>query len=355
MQKSFDLSSIGATADVVRSFEQFTARGLELARVSVVHREQYRLYTASGEVKAEAIGALLYRLENRAHWPAVGDWVAIQRTGAAEAMVHAVLPRSTLFSRRAPGARDEEQVIAANVDIALIVSSLDHDFSLRRIERYVTLTRESGAEPVIVLNKADICKDVASAVSQVQTVAGTARVLAISAINAACVEPILEIVSSRYTVALLGSSGVGKSTLTNTLLGESRQAVREVREQDSKGRHTTTHRELLPLPGGGALIDTPGMRELQLWASESSLEQAFDDIAQLALGCRFHDCSHTVDEGCAVRDAVPADRYNSFLKMRAELAYLDRKTDIVAALELKRRWKAVHKAHRGGKPRGPGA
>ena len=346
MHSGFDLGRIGANDHVLRASRPFVERGWELARVSIVQREQYRLYTASGEVSAQAAGALLYRLEDPAQWPAVGDWVAVQRVDDSQAVVHAVLPRATVFARRAPGAAEEQQVIAANVDAALIVCSLDNDLSLRRIERYLTLVRESEAEPVIVLNKTDLCANVAAAVDHVRSVAGVARVIAIRAQTPDCVDPILEIAGGLRTLALVGSSGVGKSTLVNTLLGTSKQAVQPVREADSKGRHTTTHRELLPLPGGGAIIDTPGMRELQLWASEASLGEAFDEIAQLAAHCRYRDCTHTVDEGCAVHGAVDEARYQSFLKMRAEIAFHERKTDIREALALKQRWKAIHKAAR---------
>jgi ribosome biogenesis GTPase len=355
MYSGFDLGRIGANDRVLRAFRPFVERGWELARVSIVQREQYRLYTASGEVTAQAAGALLYHLEDPAHWPAVGDWVAVQRVDDSQAVVQAVLPRATVFSRRAPGAAEEQQVMAANVDVALIVCSLDHDFSLRRIERYLTLVRDSGSEPVIILNKIDLCQNVAALMQQVRSIAGAARILAISAPAPDCVDSILEIAAAHRTLALVGSSGVGKSTLVNTLLGASKQSVQPVRETDSKGRHTTTHRELLPLPGGGAIIDTPGMRELQLWASEASLDEAFDEIAQLAEHCRYHDCTHTVDEGCAVRDAIDPARYQSFLKLRSEIAFHERKTDVRAALALKQRWKAIHKASRGSKPRAPGA
>ncbi len=350
MRNSFDLTAIGATAAIAEAFAGYAARGLELARVSVVHADQYRLYTAAGEARAEAIGALLYRTE-RAEWPAVGDWVAAQSTGAGEAMIHAVLPRRTLFSRRAAGNREQEQAIAANVDLALIVCGLDQDFNLRRIERYLTLAHASGARAAIVLNKADVCVDVAGRIAEARGISAGAAVVAISARWEEGIRPVRELLRPEWTVALLGSSGVGKSTLVNRLLGRERQAVREVRESDSRGRHTTTYRELLPLPGGGALIDTPGMRELQLWADQDSLDATFEDVRAIAAGCRYRDCSHTVEEGCAVLDAV-ADgsldraRWESYHKLRKEIAFHERQTDLQAALALKKKWKAVHKAMR---------
>jgi ribosome biogenesis GTPase len=350
MQDSFDLTTICATDATFAAFQPYAARGLTLARVSVVYGDRYRLYTARGEVTAEAIGALLYRTE-RAGWPAVGDWVAAQPVGPEEAMIHAVLPRRSMFSRRAAGEREEQQVMAANIDLALIVCGLDGDFNVRRIGRYVALAHASGVEAAIVLNKSDVCADLAARLGEAAGVAGNAPVVAITARSAAGVEPVLRLLRPGLTVALLGSSGVGKSTLVNQLLGVERQLVREVSESDSRGRHTTTCRELLPLPQGGALIDTPGMRELQLWAGQDSLDSAFAEIAGLAAGCRFRDCSHVVEDGCAVQAAIEAGeldavRWESYRKLRAEVAWHVRRTDVHAAQAQKKKWKAIHKAMR---------
>jgi ribosome biogenesis GTPase len=348
---SFDLTAIGATDEVLGAFQPYAARGLTLGRVSAVHRDQYQLYTASGEVRAEAIGALLYRAVHASELPAVGDWVAAQSIGPGEAMIHAVLPRRTKFSRRAAGERDQEQVIAANVDLALIVCGLDRDFNPRRIERYLTLARESGAQGAVVLNKADLCPDPQARVEEVSPIATGMPVAAICARSAEGIQPILGWIGPGCTVVLLGSSGVGKSTLMNQLLGEQRQRVQEVRESDSRGKHTTTYRELLPLPSGGALIDTPGMREVQLWAGHDSLDSTFGDIAELALECRFRDCTHTVEQGCIVQAALldgrlDPERWRSYQKLRAEIAWHERKTDVHAAQAQKQRWKKIHKAMR---------
>jgi ribosome biogenesis GTPase len=346
-----DLSMIGAGSEVYGLLEPYAARGLVLGRVSVVHREQYRLYTEEGEMKAEAIGALLYRAADRSEWPAVGDWVAALRVGPGEAMIHAVLPRKTIFSRRSAGEREQEQVIAANIDLVLVVCGLDNDFNLRRIERYLILARESGADAAIVLNKADLCADLELRIRDTVRIGGGAPVLSICARSAEAIEPILGLIGGGRTVALLGSSGVGKSTLVNQLLGEERQRVQDVRVSDDRGRHTTTWRELLPLQQGGAIIDTPGMRELQLWAGHESLDSAFDDVAELAVQCRFRDCTHVVEEGCAVQAAIldgglDGERWQSYLKLRAEVAWHERKTDVSAALAEKRRWKKIHKQMR---------
>ena len=350
MKESFDLTMIGATEDIYQAFQPYEARGLTLGRVSVVHGDRYRLYTTYGELQAEAIGALLYRAE-RSGWPAVGDWVAVQLVGPDEAMVHAVLPRRTAFSRRAAGDREQEQVIAANIDLVLIVCGLDQEFNLRRIERYLTLAHASGAGAAIVLNKCDVCQDPIARIEEATSIAGGAPVLAITARSAQGIEPVLRLVAPGVTLALLGSSGVGKSTLVNRLLGVERQMVQDVRESDSRGRHTTTYRELLPLPQGGALVDTPGMRELQLWAGQDSLDSAFTEIAALASQCRFRDCSHTVEAGCAVQAAILAgeldpSRWQSYQKLRAEIAWHERQTDPQAALAVKQKWKRIHKAMR---------
>jgi ribosome biogenesis GTPase / thiamine phosphate phosphatase len=350
MQDSFDLTTIGATDAMFEAFQPYAARGLMLGRVSVAYGDRYRLYTARGEMTAEAIGALLYRTE-RAGWPAVGDWVAAQPVGPDEGMIHAVLPRRSMFSRRAAGDREQQQVMAANIDLALIVCGLDGDFNVRRIERYLTLAHASGVDAAIVLNKSDVCADLAARLDEAAGVAGNAPVVAITAHSAAGIEPVRRLLRPGLTIALLGSSGVGKSTLANQLLGVERQLVGEVRESDSRGRHTTTYRELLPLPHWGALIDTPGMRELQLWASQESLDSAFAEIADLALQCRFRDCNHVVEGGCAVQAAIEAgeldaSRWESYRKLRAEVAWHVRQTDVQAAQAQKKKWKAIHKAMR---------
>jgi ribosome biogenesis GTPase / thiamine phosphate phosphatase len=344
----FDLAGIGMSDDVIAAFQPYQQKGLTLGRVSAVHREQYRVYTADGEVRAEAIGALLFRANSPTDLPATGDWVAMQG-----AMVHAVLPRRTVFSRRAAGNREEEQVMAANIDLIFVVCGLDGDFNLRRIERYLTLARESGADAAVVLNKSDLPADPSAHVDATRLIAGGAPVLTISAMSDASVDPLRRLIGTTRTAALTGSSGVGKSTILNRLLGETRQPVQEVRESDSKGRHTTTHRELFPLPGGGALIDSPGMRELQLWGGPASLDSSFEDIAELAAQCRFRDCTHTVETGCAVRETADPSRLESYRKLRAEIAWHERKENIHAAQATKQKWKVIHKAMRAGKQRFP--
>lgn len=336
-----ELESIGARAQVRAAFEVYARRGLTLARVASAQREIYRLLIDAGELAAEPAGALWYSGE----MPVVGDWVAARIAGGEQAIVEAVLPRASCFYRRAAGRREERQAIAANVDRLFIVCGLDGDFNLRRIERYLALAAEARVEPVIVLNKADICDDVAARARDATTISRCV-VVTLSAVEENGIAPLLPHLADGPTVVLAGSSGVGKSTIANALIGEARLRTGPVRESDSRGRHTTTHRELIPLPGGGALIDTPGMRELQLWASEKSVDDAFDEIAALAAQCRFADCSHGSEPECAVRAALESgalaeDRWESYRKLKAEAHRHEALADARIALEDKRKLKRL--------------
>jgi ribosome biogenesis GTPase / thiamine phosphate phosphatase len=332
------LSQIGADLRVRDLFRPHAADGIELGRVSFAAHEQYRVYLESGECEAVPAG----RLRWDEVLPAVGDWITARRADAELAWIEAVLPRRTQFSRQAAGTAVAEQVMAANVDLALVVCGLDGDFNLRRLERYLVLARESGAEPLVVLNKIDLCDQVPDRVAAVEEIAPGVAVLAISAQQT--VESLRERARGR-TVVLLGSSGAGKSTIVNGLLRESSQLTGPVRETDSRGRHTTTSRMLIPLPEGGAIIDTPGMRELQLWAGAESLDLVFQDVAALATRCRFGDCAHASEPGCAVRQALEtgaldASRFESYCKLERELRrHQDRAAE-------KKRWKVIHKAMR---------
>jgi ribosome biogenesis GTPase len=314
--------------------------------VSLEHTHIYRVLTAGGETLARVSGRLRHDAAHRADFPAVGDWVVLE-TGR----IRAVLPRSSRFSRRAAGNATEEQVVAANIDVVFLVSGLDHDFNPRRIERYLVTAWDSGAAPVIVLNKADLVTDPASFVAEVEALANQVPVLAVSARQPDTVSALRAHLGPGRTAALLGSSGVGKSSLANALIGEEILATREVRESDSRGRHTTTGRQLLLLPGGGILIDTPGMRELQLWDTGEPVAAAFADIDALAAGCRFRDCVHRSEPGCAVVAAVTAgtlaaSRLESFRKLQGEQAFQATQQDERARLEQKRQGRLGAKALR---------
>jgi ribosome biogenesis GTPase len=344
-----NLEMIGACARVRGAFGDYARRGLALARVAEAHRDLYQLYTETGAIRAEASGALWYASADAASMPVAGDWVAARIVNAEQAIVEAVLPRQSCFYRRAVGKREERQAIAANVDLLFVVCGLDGDFSPRRIERYLALAADAGVTPVLVLNKADACADVDSRVREVQAISA-AQVVALSALVDGA-EALRDWLTGNPTVALVGSSGVGKSTIANALLGEARLRTGAVRESDSRGRHTTTHRELLPLPGGGALIDTPGMRELQLWAAAESIDAVFDEIATLAQRCRFGDCSHSGEPGCAVADARAAGlldeaRWQSYSKLQKEARRHEALTEAHAAQEAKRKLKVLMRAQK---------
>jgi ribosome biogenesis GTPase len=342
-----NLELLGAGARVRGAFESYLQRGVALARVAVAHRDLYRLYTESGEIDAEPSGALWHRAADPASMPVVGDWVAARIVNPEQAIVEAVLPRHSCFYRRAVGKREERQAIAANLDRVFLVCGLDGDFNLRRIERYLTLAAEASVEPVIVLNKADICADPSVLAREAASISG-APVVTLSALSADGIAPLRVFLAGAPTVALLGSSGAGKSTIANALLGEERLRTGAVRESDSRGRHTTTHRELIPLLGGGALIDTPGMRELRLWAGEDSVGEVFGEIATLAAQCRFGDCSHAGEPGCAVAEALvkgtlAQDRWENYRKLCGEARRHEAMADALVAQENKRKLKRMMK------------
>src|SRR6266496_1557230 len=306
------------------------------ARVSEEQKNLYRLLTQFGELLAEVSGKLRYEAENQEDFPAVGDWVLAQsRLDEGRATIHRILSRRSKFSRNSAGDKTSEQIVAANIDTVFLVSSLNRDLNPRRIERYLAMSWESGARPVILLNKSDLCEDPEREVLRVKVVASGAPVHVISALTRRGMEALDSYLGPAQTVALLGSSGVGKSTVVNSLMGEDVQHVREIREDDDRGRHATTCRQLIVLPQGGLLIDTPGMRELQLWESRSGLQRTFSDIDTLAIHCRFRDCRHETEPGCAVRGALEegaleSDRFEHFRKLERELAYLARKQDTLA-------------------------
>jgi ribosome biogenesis GTPase / thiamine phosphate phosphatase len=322
------------------------------ARVVGQQRKFWRIASDSGERWAEAAGKLRLAAEQGADWPAVGDWVEaeIQDAGAS-ALIREVLPRRSRFVRKAAGKKREEQVIAANVDTVLLVCALDGDFNPRRVERYLTQTWESGAEPVIVLNKADSCEDANEKKAEMERVGLGSAVCVISAKTGQGIEELEPFLMPGQTLAMLGSSGAGKSTLANLLLGDARQEVRDVRASDGRGRHTTTSRELLLLPGGALLVDTPGLRELQLWGAQDGLVRTFAEIGELAERCRFSDCRHQGEPGCMVLAALEAGtldpaRLENRRKLLREQEFLRRKVDPEARQQQKEQWKQLHKAAR---------
>jgi ribosome biogenesis GTPase / thiamine phosphate phosphatase len=319
------------------------------ARVVWEGRERYRLSTGDAEWHSHLAGRIRHAAWSRADLPVVGDWVlAALRPGERRATIRRRLARRSRFSRAAAGRSTAEQVVAANVDTVLLVTSCNRDFNLRRIERYLALTWESGARPVVVLNKADLCTDHERWRGEMAVVSPGVPVLVTSALWGDGMAELNELIRTSGTTALLGSSGVGKSTLINALVADSRQRVMPIRDGDDRGRHSTAARQLFCLPRGGVLIDTPGMRELQLWEAEAGLEHTFADIQALATNCRFRDCSHGGEPGCAVTAAVEqgelsADRLDSYRRLQREDDFLRSRHDESARLERTRKAKEIAK------------
>lgn len=343
------LDRYGWNAHFAAAFAAHAGPNRSPARIVLEHTHIYRVATDEGETLARVSGRLRHLAQGRTDFPAVGDWVAVEPVADGEARIHAVLTRTSRFSRRAAGDATEEQVVAANIDTVFLVGGLDGDFNPRRIERYLVVAWESGATPVIVLNKADLVDDPARHVADVQAIAPGVDVLAVSVRQPGSVDALLPYLAAGRTAALLGSSGVGKSSLVNRLVGHDLLRTQDVRITDSRGRHTSTARQMVVLDGAGILIDTPGMRELQLWESGEAVGDAFADVGELAASCRFRDCRHMREPGCAVRAAVAGGtlaslRLESFHKLATERDHQDKQLDARALLEDKRRAKIAGKA-----------
>lgn len=340
------LLDFGWTESFDRAFEAFRQDDFHAGRVLLDRRRFYTLHTEFGVVQARLAGSLVHEAENASGLPVVGDWVALRRAPDGTAVIRHVLPRRSKLSRNEAGRRTAEQVVAANVDTALLVMGLDGDFNLRRLERLLVTAREGGTHPLVVLNKADLDTDIEGRLQAVEAVASGAPVVVLSCLSGQGIETLRSRLEPRRTFAVLGSSGVGKSTLINRLLGKDLLATGAVRASDDRGRHTTTHRELLRLPDGPLLIDSPGIRELQLWNASGGLENTFDDLEALASTCRFRDCTHRDEPGCAVRRAVgdgtlEAGRLRNFHDLEKEQRALEIRQNNAARRQAGKRTQAM--------------
>jgi len=343
------LAAFGWTPELALAHAPHAALGREAARVVAEDRGSYQLIGANGDLRAAVTGRFRHEANaDPSAFPAVGDWVAVEGGLTGETVIHALLPRRSALVRQAPGKRTEAQVLGANLDVVFVVASLNADLNLRRLERYVAAAWESGAEPIVLLSKADLGGDIEAILLEVAGVTAGATVVVVSSFDGTGVDEVRARIGAGRTVAFVGSSGVGKSTLLNKLAGEERAFVREIREDDARGRHTTTRRQLHLLPEGGLILDTPGMREFSLWESEG-LEQSFTDLDEIVARCRFGNCSHNGEPGCAIAAALAdgsldADRYESWRKLQRETAHHERRVDALARAEERRKWKAIGKS-----------
>lgn len=333
-----NLNILGWNEAYENAFQEFKNQGYAAGRVFAEYKNFYKVIYEGGEVLSEISGKLLHGAEVQQDFPAVGDWVAISpRQSENRGTIHHVLPRKSKFSRKVAGTNTREQIIAANIDTVFIVNSMNNDFNPRRIERYLLLAWESGANPVIVLSKSDLCENLEEIRAEAEAIALGVPVHAVSTYMASGIEELKKYFNEGQTVALLGSSGVGKSSIINYFLGEEIMKVQELRGDGQKGRHTSTHREIFVLPEGGLIIDTPGMREIQLWDANEGLSEAFEDIKAAASNCFFKNCKHEKEPGCTVREAIEngiidEKRLESYKKLEKELYYLEKKQSNAARL-----------------------
>ncbi|MGA1822622.1 MAG: ribosome small subunit-dependent GTPase A [Thermoplasmatota archaeon] len=342
-----NLHDLGWNNHFQSQLEELSIDAIAPGRVFKIDGPIYRLYTEAGEISARVPGRMFRDAETGSELPGIGDWVLFKELDSAN-MIFKVLHRSSKVSRKVPGKEAREQLIAANIDIIFIVMGLDDDFNLRRMERYIAMVKVSGAVPVVILNKSDLNPLSEEIISNVRDEQNDVPVHLISALKGSGLDVISGYLGKGVTIALVGSSGAGKSTLINAILGEERLKTGSVREKDGKGRHVTTARELIVVPGGGLVVDNPGMREIQLWGDESSVSEAFPDIEELSASCRFKDCRHISEPGCSVKEAVDSgeisrERYDNYLKMMREIAHLRIRKDKSAEAAERARWRGIMK------------
>ena len=352
MSDKYDLYDLGWNESLNKEIKQYGDE-YSIGRVAVEYRSLYKIYTENGSVLASVSGKMINSATSREDYPAVGDWVILDKNASQNdrTIIHRILRRKSKFSRKAAGNSFDEQIIAANIDIAFICMSLNNNFNLRRLERYITMAWDSGSRPIVLLTKADLCDDIENKLEQTSEILFGVDVHCISCVHKSGISEVKNYIKKGITVAFIGSSGVGKSTIINELLGESRQITQEVSSIGEKGRHTTTNRELLILPEGGVVIDTPGMRELHILDVSESIDTVFKDIEELSMRCKFSDCTHISEPRCAVKEAIndgtlSKKRYESYLKLKKEAAYTERKLNKKAEIQYKKAVKKLSKSLR---------
>lgn len=335
------LTALGWNKDLEKELESYGS-SCEAGRVAVEYKGLYKVYCETRETLAAVSGKMLYSAADREDYPAVGDWVVLdkQASDSDKAVIRGILPRKSKLSRKSAGNTSDEQIVAVNVDTLFICMSLNQNFNLRRLERFITMAWDSGAVPVVLLTKSDLCEDIEARLKLTQETAIGVDVHCISSMDASAADTVRKYIKPGHTVAFMGSSGVGKSTIINRLLGEERLDTREISGLGDRGRHTTTNRELIVLPEGGIVIDTPGMREFHILDAEEGISTAFGDIESLAQSCRFSDCTHTAEPGCAAKEAIrngtlSEERYGNYLKLKKEAEFIERKTNKKAEMEYK--------------------
>jgi len=349
------LKELGWNSFFENNFQPYKENGFTPARILLEQKSELIVFTETGELTAKVAGKIRHIAQSKSDLPVVGDWVAIRPLHGGTALIEAILPRQSQIIRIASGMRkkrvgriSEEQVLGANIDTIFIVTGLDRDYNIRRIERYLTLVYNSGAIPVIILNKSDLCPDIDDKLSEVESVAFGVPIHIISATSDVNLQNLKQYFSPGKTITLLGSSGTGKSTIINKLLGFERQKVKEISESIGKGQHTTSHRELIFMPGGGIIVDNPGMREITLSAEEENIGDTFQDIKELAQNCKFNDCQHQSEPGCAVKQAIKNDeleseRLTSYQKLRNELKFIDDRKQLGSRRAVNEKWNRIMK------------
>jgi ribosome biogenesis GTPase / thiamine phosphate phosphatase len=348
--RQITLESLGWNSAFDTSFQPLREKGFEPGRVAVEDKHRYVVITARGELSGQIAGKLLHQAGHQADLPKVGDWVAVAPVpNENKAVIHQVMPRKTKLSRKVPGREMEEQLLVTNIEIAFIVQGLDRPIRPGLLQRLLVMVHESKVQPVVVLNKADLCEDILSKVAAAEHAVGDTPVIAVSARTGQAMDSLTQLIRPGETVVFIGASGVGKSSLINQICGEEIQATAEVRESDAKGRHKTSWRELILMPNGGLVIDTPGMREFQMWLADEGLCEAFPEIEALAVSCRFRNCSHTTEGHCGVLEAVASgqlskERHQSYLKLKKELDFLERAHVTHAYYERKRQTRVAQRA-----------